>query len=336
MADPFRAPVPVRKLALIALGLGVLRAIAAWRATSMRMPGEPFEGPPPPATREERALASALERDVRALAVDIGERNDRRYAALVRARDHLEARLREIGLAPQRDGYEVNGLRVDTLVADAGGGRLLLGAHYDSAIGSPGANDNASGVAVVLAIAERLVRAPPQRGVRIALFPNEEPPHFARRTMGSRVYAARAAERSELPEAAIILDSVGYYSDAAGSQRFGVLWHSLVFGDRGDFVAFVSDARSEPLLRRSVEGFRRGARIRSEGAVLSPRSRGASWSDHASFWAHGVPAILVTDTAAFRDPSYHQPTDDGHQIDYLALARVTVALEAALRAVATE
>ncbi|MCZ7679730.1 MAG: M28 family peptidase [Sandaracinaceae bacterium] len=327
---------PVRKLALIALGLGVLCAVAAWRATSMRMPGEAFEGPPPAPSREERALASALERDVRALAVDIGERNDRRYPALVRARDHLEARLREVGLAPERDGYEVNGLRVDTLFADAGGGRLLLGAHYDSAIGSPGANDNASGVAVVLALAEPLAAAPPAGGVRIALFPNEEPPHFARPSMGSRVYAARAADRGELPEGAIILDSVGYYADAPGSQRFGVFWHSIVFGDRGDFVAFVSDARSEPLLRRSIEAFRREARVRSEGAVLSPRSRGASWSDHASFWAHGVPALLVTDTAAFRDPSYHQPTDDGHQIDYVALARVTVALEAAIRAVEAE
>lgn len=325
-----------RRLAAAVLGVGALLAVAAWQAHAMRMPGRAFEGPPPPATREERGLASALERDVRALAVDIGERHDRRYPALVRARDHLEARLREIGLAPERDGYEVDGLRVDTLVADAGGGRLLLGAHYDSAVGSPGANDNASGVAVVLALAERLAAAPPAGGVRIALFPNEEPPHFSRPSMGSRVYAERAAERGALPEGAIVLDSVGYYAAAPGSQRFGVFWHSLVFGDRGDFVAFVSDARSEPLLRRSLEGFRRGARIRSEGAVLSPRSRGASWSDHASFWAHGVPAILVTDTAAFRDPSYHQPTDDGHQIDYLALARVTVALEAAIRAVATE
>lgn len=206
-----------------------------------------------------------------------------------------------------------------------------MGAHYDSANGSPGANDNASGVAVLLALAERLGDRPPSGRVRLAFFTLEEPPHFRTRTMGSRVLAARLAARGELPDAVIVLDSVGYYVDAPRSQQHPVSWHSLVYGDRGRFVAFVGNARSEALLRDAIASFRSTARIPSEGAVMSDRTMGAGWSDHSSFWEHDVPAILITDTAAFRDPHYHQATDDGRQIDALALARLTLGLEATVR-----
>src|SRR5690606_13707607 len=146
-ADPFRAPIRWRSLALVGGAAALVCSLLAWRVIDMRMPGASFEGPPPAATAEERALAIELERDVRALAIEIGERNDRRPAALARARDYLEQRLRAVGLSPSRDGYEANGVRVDNLVAQIGTGRaLLVGAHYDSAIGAPGANDDASGV----------------------------------------------------------------------------------------------------------------------------------------------------------------------------------------------
>lgn len=170
--------------------------------------------------------------------------------------------------------------------------------------------------------------------MRFALFTLEEPPHFNRNTMGSRVHAERAASRGELPDRALVFDSIGYFDSADGTQRYPVFWHSLAFGERGDFLAFIADDASGALLREGVGAYRANARVRSEGVVLSRRSRGASWSDHASFWAHDVPALLVTDTAAFRDPHYHEATDDGRQIDFVALARVAAAMEPVLRRLA--
>ena len=216
------------------------------------------------------------------------------------------------------------------MLSERGGTTWLIGAHYDSARGSPGGNDDATGIAVVLALADRLAERDLPRRVRLAAFVNEEPPYFDGANMGSRVLADELERQHRLPDGVIVFDSLGFYTSRPGSQRFSSAIHAWRFGNVGDFVAFIGDDLSEALLREVVGGFRSGARIRSEGAVVSRGTLGATWSDHASFWRHGVPAILVTDTAAFRDPSYHRATDDGTQVDYLALARVTLGLERAL------
>lgn len=208
---------------------------------------------------------------------------------------------------------------------------MLVGAHYDSARGSPGGNDNASGVAVLLALAARLNTSDLPHRIQFVAFVNEEPPYFGRDTMGSRVYADHLASEHSLPHAVVVLDSLGYYTNAPRSQRYASAWHQWRFGDVGDYVALVANRRSEALLRRVIGDFRRSARIASHGAVVSESTLGASWSDHASFWRHDVAAILITDTAAFRDPHYHQGTDTGAQVNPLALARITIGLEAALR-----
>lgn len=327
MADPFRSPTPWRAFAGLALAGALVAGLLIWRGVAARMPGERFEGPAP-VTAAERQAAASLRRDVEAL-VALGERSARRPDALRRGRDLIVARLTEIGLEPRLDGYEVDGARFDNVVAGAEEGGLMIGAHYDSAPGSPGGNDDASGVAAVLALAERLREEP---GARFALFVNEEPPRFRTADMGSRVLAHRLARQRRLPDAMIALDSLGCYRGEEGSQRYATFAQSVAFGTRGDFVAFVGDELSEALLRSAVERFREVARIPSEGAVLSRAVQGAGWSDHESFWLQGVPAILVTDTAAFRDDAYHTPRDDGSQIDYVALARVVDGLEAVARA----
>lgn len=321
-------------VAILGVGLVLGGAVAAFQH-SRRMPGESFAGPPPVPSREEVALASQVRTDVSTLVDDIGERHERRYGALLEARDFIERRLREQGLTPRRHTYEVVRLPFHNVYADIGDTTrpyLLIGAHYDSAPGSPGGNDNASGVAALLALAGRLADEPPAVAVRLAFFTNEEPPHFATATMGSRVFASWLEARGELPEGAIVLDSVGFYTQAPNSQRYASAAMAWRFGDTGRFLAFVSDHLSEPLMRRVLGPFRRSARLATEGAVVSRGSFGAAWSDHASFWRHDVPAILLTDTAAFRDAHYHTTHDDGSQVDPVAVARVVAGIERALRA----
>ena len=337
MARPFRPVLLSLRggLALGALTLGVAGVIA-YGVHARAMPGESFAGRAPRPSADERRLAAELRSDIDAL-VAIGERSERRPEALTRARDRVEERLRGSGLEPQRHRYAIDGTMFDNVFADVlprdgtrDGPHVLLGAHYDSARGSPGGNDDGSGVAVVLALAARLAADPPEARVRLALFVNEEPPRFATADMGSRRYAAEV----ERPRAAVVLDSLGYYDPREGSQSFPVAQLAWAFPDRGDFVAFVGDALSADLLRQAIGAFRSGTPVPSEGVVLSRGTMGAAWSDHASFWEHDVPAILLTDTAAFRDTRYHHADDDGSQVDALALARIALGIERVMRCLA--
>ena len=193
----------------------------------------------------------------------------------------------------------------------------------------PGANDNASGVAATLALARRLAGQRFQRTLRFVLFANEENPYFHTELMGSLRHAAGCRARGENVVAMLSLESMGYYSDAAGSQRYPwpVGWF---YPDRGEFIAFVANLASRSLVRQAIESFRDTRMLASEGAALPSGTPGVGWSDHWSFWQHDYPAIMVTDTAVFRDPNYHRASDHPKNLDYVRLARVTLGLERVL------
>ncbi len=312
-------------LAFAAL-VGAPIAWAYW--TMVRMPGKSFTGELPELTTSERALAAALERDVRALAA-LGERSIRRPSALAAAAELVAARLESAGHVVERQRYEVRGEPCENLVVRIVGTSdevVVVGAHYDSAHGSPGANDNASGVAALLALARAIPPdLAPERTIELVAFTNEEMPHFADGTMGSAAHARRLAERAARVTAMLSLETMGYYDMRDGSQTYP-LPLSLVYPAQGDFIAFVGDRGSAALVREVVGAFRRHARIPSEGAALPADTPGVGWSDHRSYWAQGWPALMVTDTAPFRDPSYHRSTDTPERLDYGRLARVVHAL----------
>ena len=324
---------------VLAVATGALSAAAAWGLSALDappapLPGTSFDGPARALSLEERALREQLREDVRALVV-LGERSTRRPASLLAAERGLSERLTAMRFTPERQTYRADGVECANVIVDVGreaGHQLLIGAHYDSAAGSPGANDNASGVAVLLALARSLSERAPDRWVRLVFFVNEEPPHFRSPSMGSHVYAREAEVAGLLPARVVVLDSVGFYSSAPRSQRFPTARLLQRFGDRGDFVALVAEEASEPFLFELGAAFRAHAELPSRGGAFPAQLAGVAWSDHASFWRYGVPSVLVSDTAAFRDPAYHRHTDRGAQIDYDSLTRLTVGLDAALRA----
>ncbi len=211
-----------------------------------------------------------------------------------------------------------------------------MGAHYDTVLDSPGADDNASGVAALLAIARELASRPqpPARTVRLVAFANEEPPHFQTPRMGSLVYARRARERGDRIVAMLSLESIGYYSDAPGSQRYPLFLLGWIYPSRGDFLAFVGDVGARALVRRAIASFRRHAALPSEGAAVPGFVPGVLWSDHWSFREAGYPAIMVTGTAPFRNPHYHEPSDRPETLDYDRLARATAGLARVIDALA--
>jgi Zn-dependent M28 family amino/carboxypeptidase len=301
----------------------------------MLMPGRSYRGPLPPLTTDQAALRDELRRDVVMLAAEIGERNVVCLDALNDAADFIETALRDAGYQVERQAYEVAGKTCYNLAVEITGDShpdeiIIVGAHYDSVLGCPGANDNGSAVAAMLGLARRFAGKPCQRTLRFVAFANEEPPHFWTDDMGSLVYAKRCRTRGENIIGMISLETIGYYSDQKGSQNYPPPF-SFFYPSTGDFVAFVGNLKSRRFVRDVVRSFRRHAKFPSEGAALPELIREAGWSDHWSFWQQGYPALMVTDTAPFRYPYYHLPEDTPDKIDYERLARVVAALEMVLR-----
>jgi Zn-dependent M28 family amino/carboxypeptidase len=203
---------------------------------------------------------------------------------------------------------------------------LVIGAHYDSARGSPGANDNGTGVVALIELARRLRDAKPKHTITFVFFVNEEPPYFATEKMGSRVWANAARQRGANIIGALSLETMGFFADSPHSQRYPFPMDAF-YPDQGNFLAFVGNVDSRALIRESIGYFRAAATMPSEGAALPDRTLGIDWSDHASFWRHGWPGLMITDTAPFRYPHYHKPKDRPEHVDKAALARVVVGLE---------
>ncbi|HET7672446.1 MAG TPA: M28 family peptidase [Burkholderiales bacterium] len=283
------------------------------------MPGRSHDGPLPPLTQEERELAERLRRHVSVLAES--ERN----ADLERPARYIESAFKAHGVAVESDWFVSRGRKVRNLQTP-GPAAIVVGAHYDSVFRSPGANDNASGVAVVIELAA-LLRNP---GIRFIAFANEESPYFRGPDMGSWHSAQGSRQRGEPLRAMLSLEMLGYYRDEPGSQRYPPPL-SLLYPDRANFIAFVGDLGSRELVRRTIASFRRHAQFPSEGVAAPAIIPGIDWSDHWSFRQHGYPAMMVTDTAFNRYPHYHEPSDTADKLDYERMARVTLGLAAAIK-----
>ncbi len=299
------------------------------------MPGRSFSGVLGALDSEQASLARELERDVCTLAGEIGERNLDNYSALCAAEHYLERELRSAGYRPQRHALSVQGRTTANIEVELPGNRrrherVVIGAHYDSVTGTVGANDNATGCAALLALARRMAEARPSRSLRFVAFVNEEPPYSFSSAMGSLAYAKRCHDRRENVVAMLSLETIGYFSDTPGSQLYppGV---GSFFPSVGNFIGFVGNLRSRTLVRRAVGAFRSSIAFPSEGAALPSFIPGVGWSDHWSFWQFGYPAIMVTDTAPFRYPHYHLPSDTPDKVDYERMARVVFGLLGVVR-----
>jgi hypothetical protein len=284
----------------------------------MRMPGKNVSTARQ-LSPDEIALREELRANVQKLAGEIGERNMWHYEQLNAAANFIERSFSFAGLRTRRQSYDMRGQTCHNIEAEIPGNRpeiIVTGAHYDSVFGSPGANDNGTGVAATLALARRFAGAKPKHTLRFVAFVNEEPPYFLSDEMGSLVYARRCKERGDKISAMISLETIGYFSDAPHSQTYPSPALSLFYPKVGNFIGFVSNFHSRALLRRVIALFRKHAKIPSEGAALPAFVPGVSWSDQWSFWRHGYPAIMVTDTAPFRYPYYHSSNDTPDKLDY--------------------
>ena len=323
---------------LLAVSISVPVLLVGAGLWMVMMPGSSHKGPLPPMTAVETETESLLRKHVVLLAGDIGERNTLHYAALQRAAEYIADSLDALGFRVEEQSYAAHGKQVANIVAEVTGTVrpdeiVIVGAHYDTQTGSPGADDNASGVAALLELARLFRDAKPGRTIRFVAFVNEEYPFFQTELMGSRVYATEAKKRNEKISAMLSLESIGYYSETAGSQKYPFPF-SFIYPDTGNFIGFVGNIRSGSLLRRSVAAFREATRFPSEGVIAPEFIAGIGWSDHWAFWQEGYPALMITDTAPFRNPHYHEPTDTPDRLDYGRMARVVAGLAQVVRELA--
>ena len=288
---------------------------------------------------------AALEAHVRMLSETLHPRCFEHPDNLEAAASYIEHHFAAAGGRTQVQKFPVDEREYSNIVAEFGpkdGPVLIVGAHYDSEGEThlepprytPGADDNASGTAALLALADLLGRHPPAKRVQLVAYCLEEPPFFETDKMGSAVHAARLNQNGAPVIGMISLEMVGYFSDAPGSQTYPAEILGLLYPDKGDFIGVVGRFQDMGLTR-TVKAAMLGA---SDLPVFSinapPLVPGIDYSDHRNYWLYGHEAVMITDTAFYRNFHYHEAEDTADKLDYRRMAKVVQGVFAAVTVLA--
>jgi Zn-dependent M28 family amino/carboxypeptidase len=292
-----------------------------------------------PLTAAHLALAQQLRRDVEILATDIGPRGTFAPDRYALAASVLQSSLTNAGYAVTRHStisldVEAFNLEVTLRGTSTPDRVLIVGAHYDSMPRCPAANDNASGVAAVLAIARALRDSPQPCTIRFVLFANEEPPHFNLDSMGSQDYARDCRRRGDDIRGMVCLETIGCYKHEPNSQSWPMKGLGFVLPTVGDFITFVGPDSSKRLIKAAAAAFEAQSAFPLLAAAAPKAIDQINWSDHRGFNEVGYEAFMVTDTAPLRYEHYHAPTDTPEKLDYESMARVVSGLTGMMRTLA--
>lgn len=319
--------------------------------TFIILPLQPFNGPLRDFDGHLRETSLRLETHIRNVASR--PHNLDHYPALEDAARYIETTLVSFGAQPVSDPFDVNGRSVRNIevifkprqqqsqqpqpqqhqgtaplnASQSSTGTLVIGAHYDSAGDSPGSNDNGTGVAALLELARDLSQNSSEltTTVRLVFFVNEEHPYGKTDDMGSLRHARKMRDTGEPIMGMIALETLGYFSETPGSQRLPPPFN-WIYPDRGNFVAFIGLPGARTFLAKALREFRTLQAFASTGTIAPGWIKGADLSDHWAYHREGFPALMITDTAPYRNPFYHQVWDLPDTVDYQSLARITDAL----------
>jgi Zn-dependent M28 family amino/carboxypeptidase len=284
-----------------------------------------------------RADPGRLRVHVETIAGELGPRDVDHPDGLGRVAAYVEARLRDVALEVAEQAYEARGRTYRNVIARFGpdtAERIVVGAHYDTAGPLPGADDNASGVAGLLELARLLTLRPPPLRIELVAFALEEPPAFATCQMGSAVHADSVARENARVRLMISLEMIGYFTDAPGSQQFPAPGLSLLYPGAGNFIAIVGKLGQGRVVRAVRRAMRAATPLPVESIAAPRMLPGVDLSDQRSYWDRGWKAVMVTDTAFFRNPNYHTAGDTPETLDYARMADVVTGVLAAVYAVA--
>lgn len=286
-----------------------------------------------------KETVSNLRSTVKTLSVDIGVRNLESYENLNKSAQYIQDSLKAYGYEVIRQDYAVDGKDYHNIIArsndwDDRKEIIIVGAHYDSCF-TLGADDNASGIAGLLEVARLLKNEPSANQVQFVAFTNEEPPYFSTSVMGSRVYTRWLHRHGFKVKVAVIFEMLGFYSDNLFSQRYLPLIGSF-YPNQGNFIAAVGNFPSKDVLGKLVHYFKKSSSFPMESLVAPSFLPGIYFSDHASFWREGYPAVMVTDTAYLRNKHYHKQSDQIETINFYKMSYVVHGLKEAILKIASE
>lgn len=296
---------------------------------------QPLAWTPHPVATATRADPSRLRAHVSALCSQFGSRDWRHTPSLDSAAQYLRQELERSGGRVEEQVFGVRGRTYRNVIARFGplqGERIILGAHYDTCNGLPGADDNTSGVAGLLELGRLLGTDPPKVPVELVAYTLEEPPFFRTQDMGSARHAESLRRQGHPVGLMVSIEMIGSFSDAAGSQHFPLPGVGLLYPSKGNFIAVVGAVGDGMRVRRVKAGMSTHCEVPIH-SMNAPRSlAGVDYSDHGSYWDRGFPAVMVTDTAFFRNPRYHTPRDTPDTLDYPRMAQVVQGLKSIVEA----
>ncbi len=299
---------------------------------------EPFTGVRGARVSADPQQPARLAAMVRVLSERFFPRDHTHVANLDAAARYIAGELRAVGVTVTEQEWQVGGQTYRNLIARIGGDgpeRIVVGAHYDACgADNPGADDNASGVAGLIALAQQLTQHPPALPVELVAWSLEEPPYFRTTNMGSAVHARSLAAAGVHVRAMLSLEMIGYFSDTEGSQSFPVALLELFYPTRGNYISIVGKLGHGGLIRR-IKAAMRGATPLPVHSIAAPRFiPGIDFSDHLNYWDQGWPAVMITDTAFYRNNRYHTPSDTADTLDYQRMSQVVDGVTAAVHAIA--
>ena len=282
---------------------------------------------------ETRVSPARLEAHVRALSEDLSPRDFTHPDNLDRAAAYIREQFAQATGDVSEDTFQVYASTYRNVIASFGPDteeRIVVGAHYDAAGPFPAADDNASGIAGLLELARLLAATSLPMRVDLVAYPLEEPPFFRTPHMGSSVHARSLRRQGVKVRAMLSLEMIGYFVDTSGSQRFPLGILRAFYPSEGNFIAVVGKLGQGSVVRR-VKRAMRGASPLPVYSINAPRwIPGVDFSDHASYWDEGYPAVMITDTAFYRNPYYHTARDTPETLDYSRMAMVVQGIHAAV------
>jgi Zn-dependent M28 family amino/carboxypeptidase len=286
-----------------------------------------------------------LEQHVRKLSIELNPRSFDQFQHLDAVARYIAAEFTAAGGRVELQAVQVDEATYHNVIARFGpaqGPLMVIGAHYDSAgdaraagvtpqSHTPGADDNASGVAGLIELAHLLGRQAPSRAIELVAYTLEEPPHFRTEHMGSAWHARSLKAAGREVQLMLSLEMIGYFSDAPGSQSYPVVVMSQLYPDQGNFLALVGKFGDFGVTRRAKAIMAGATDLPVASLNAPPAVQGVDYSDHRNYWRHGYPALMVTDTSFMRNPHYHKDSDTADTLDYARAAKVVQSVYALTR-----
>lgn len=277
------------------------------------------------AIAQTKASPERMEKNVRLLASTNPARNHLHPEILTKVAFHLLGEFSRYTHSYEMQDFEVDGQTYYNVIASFGpdsAERIVIGAHYDVCGNQPGADDNASGIAGLLELAKMLQHEPLKYRIDLVAFSLEEPPYFRTEQMGSYVHAKSLKDANAPVFGMISLEMIGFFKDEKNSQSYPLHFLKWFYGSRGNYITLVNKMTAGKFARKFTKKYKKSKSIRSKKFKAPKSLTGIDFSDHLNYWLFGYSALMITDTAFYRTPHYHQKTDKPETLDYVRMARV--------------